>query len=139
MCCRTRGSLCNTIGLIVGLFVGIGAGLLFNYELLPGLTTVLPIVLAAGAIAAVTALVGLGLAAYDPNTVLTTCLAQHGGRWLAGALGTVVGVILLLLFTTPTLFTLQLVLVAATAFFFAYLLVQVVCTVTCILRGLTTC
>lgn len=130
MCCRSRCSLCNTIGLVLGVLVGVGVGLLFNYELLPGLTAVLPIFLLIGAVATVLLLIGLWTTACRPACPAAACLVQNGGRWLTGALGTFVGALLLLLL--PALFGLQLVLAAVTAFFLAYLLVQIVCTVTCV-------
>ncbi len=128
--CRSRCSLCNTIGLVLGVLVGVGVGLLFNYELLPGLTAVLPILLLTGAVAIVLLLIGLWSTACRSGCAAAACLTQNSGRWLTGALGTFVGALLLLLL--PALFGLQLVLAAVTAFFLTYLLVQVVCTVTCI-------
>lgn len=134
MCRRSSCSVCGTIGLIVGLLVGIGVGVLFFYELLPGLAAVLPIVLTLGAVAL--ALLLIGLVAARPSSVAAACLADNGNRLLAGALGTVVSVLAALLFSTGTLFILQLVLTAVAAFFTAYLAVQIVCFVTCVTRCL---
>ena len=130
MCCRSRCSLCNTIGLVLGVLAGVGVGLLFNYDLLPGLTAAIPVLLITGAAATVLLLIGLWATACRPACSAAACLVQDGGRWLTGALGTFVGALLLLLL--PALFGLQLVLAAVTAFFLAYLLVQIACTVTCV-------
>ncbi len=136
MRCRSCSALCGTVGLIVGVLAGIGAGLLFFYELLPGLATVLPITLTLGAVATALLLVGIAVAGVRPNTVMAACLAANGNRLLAGALGTVVSTLTLLVFNTGPLFNLRLVLVSVVALLLAYLAVQIVCFVTCVTRRL---
>ncbi len=132
MRCNTCSTPCGVLGLIFGLLAGIGTGLLFFYEQIPGFATVLPTVLILGAVALALLLIGLA-AACRPNCAFTACLAQSGVRLLVGSLGTVAAA---LLFSVFTLFTLQLILAALTAFFAAYLAVQIVCFVLCVVRRL---
>ena len=132
MYCRTCTSPCGVIGVVLGLLVGIGTGVLFFYEQVPGLAAALPVVLVLGAAALGLLLVGLGVACRN-GCPLTVCLATHGVRLLVGALGTVIAA---LLFSVFTLFVVQLVLAALVAFFASYLAVQLVCFITCVVRRL---
>lgn len=136
MCQRTCTPLCGVIGVILGLIVGGVVGVLFNFELLPGFVALLPTVLALGAGALVLLLVGLAAAVCRPDCTLADCLDSVGIKLAAGAIGTIAGALLSLLFAGGTLFTLQLILAAITAFFVTYLAVQVVCFVLCITRRL---
>ncbi len=133
---RNCTPLCGVIGVILGVIVGVAIGVLFNFELLPGLVAVLPTVLALGAGTLVLLLVGLAAAAYRTDCTLADCLETAGTKLAAGAIGTVAGALLSLLFAGGTLFTLQLILAAITAFFVTYLAVQVFCFVLCITRRL---
>ncbi len=132
--CRRYSTVCDTVGVIIGVLAGIATGILFFYELLPALATVLPIVLTLGAVALGLLLVGLATTRCCTDGVFGNCLTFYGNRLLAGSLGTVVSTLVLLVFNTGTLFNLRLVLTAIVAFFFAYLLVQIVCLVTCATR-----
>lgn len=136
MCQRTCTPLCGVLGVILGLIVGGVVGVLFNFELLPGLVALLPTVLALGAGTLVLLLVGLAVAACRPGCTLADCLETAGTKLAAGAIGTVAGALLSLLFAGGTPFTLQLILAAFTAFFVTYLAVQIFCFVLCITRSL---
>ena len=134
---RTCFCLCDVVGIILGVLAGVAAGLLFNAELLVGLAAVIPIVFGIGAAVLALLLIGLTTAACNCGCTCTECLAGSGTRLLVGALGTVAGTLLFLLFSTGTLFILQVVLVALVAFFLVYLLVQLVCYVVCQTQRIT--
>ncbi|MBR2407035.1 MAG: hypothetical protein IKB04_08390 [Clostridia bacterium] len=131
MRCRTCNGVCNTVGLIVGALVGIGAGLLFFYEQLPGFAAAVPALFVLGAVTLGVLLVGLSMASCRAGCAFADCLVDAGVRLTVGALGTVITA---WLFPVFTLFTVQLILAALLAFFATYLTVQLVCFVACLTR-----
>ncbi len=135
MRCRSCSTPCGVVALIFGLLAGVGAGVLFFYEQIPGFAAAVPTVLVLGAVALGLLLVGLAVACCTGCPV-TACLAEHGTRLLVGALGTVAAA---LLFPVFALFAVQLVLAALVAFFAVYLAVQLICFVLCVVDRLCDC
>ena len=131
MRCRSCNPVCGLIGAIIGAVVGVGIGLLFFYEQIPGLAAALPTVAGFGITALAALIVGAAVASFCPNGGLADCLAENGVRLLIGSLGTALAAWLFGLFT---LFTVQLILAAIAAFFATYLLVQIACFATCLVR-----
>ena len=131
MRCRSCFSSCGAVALIFGLLAGVGTGVLFFYEQIPGFAAAVPTVLVLGSVALGLLLVGLG-ATCGTGCPFAVCLAEHSTRLLVGALGTVTAA---LLFPVFTLFAVQLVLAALVAFFAVYLAVQLVCFVLCVACG----
>lgn len=135
MRCRSCSSSCGVLSLIFGLIAGIGTGVLFYYEQIPGFAAAVPTALILGAVALGLLLVGLGSVCCT-SCPLSACLAEHATRLLVGALGTVVAA---LLFPVFALFAVQLVLAALVAFFAVYLAVELVCFTLCITQRLCEC
>lgn len=133
MCQRSCTPVCGVVAILLGVIVGAVVGVLFNFGLLPGFFAVLPTILALGAGTLALLLIGL-VATCRSGCTVGDCLEAAGTKLAVGAIGTIGGALLSLLFAGGTLFTLQIILAAVTAFFITYLAVQILCFVLCATR-----
>ena len=133
MCQRSCTPVCGVVGILLGVIVGAVVGVLFNFELLPGFVALLPTVLALGAGVLALLLIGL-VATCRSGCAVGPCIEAVGAKLAIGAIGTISGALLSLLFAGGTLVTLQIILAAVTAFFVTYLAVLIICFVLCATR-----
>ncbi|MBR5586961.1 MAG: hypothetical protein IKW02_03270 [Clostridia bacterium] len=106
----------GTLGVILSVLFGVGAGLLFYNGFLPTITT--GIILAAAVAGGALILFWISLISRKPYTD-TDCVCENFGLLLTGAIGTLLSALVILSVTLVTTSTVFAILIGLAAFFFA--------------------
>lgn len=127
-----RFSACNCAGIVLSIIFGVIIGVLFAFELIPGIATGIWIAFGFAGLAAVLWIAGVYAAAASASEPLATCLCGNSRCLAVGIIGTFVTTIIALTLDLVAPSLLGAALIALGAFFFSFTGVGLLALIACI-------
>lgn len=129
---RCGSSACSCFGIIISILVGAAVGILFAFDLIPNIVTVMWIIFGIAAAALLFYVLGVILGAVTAPNALSRCLCSNNTCLLVGIIGTLVSAIVALSITLDFTLIAVITVVAIVAFFFTLMVIGIISLLSCI-------
>lgn len=127
---------CSCIGVLISIVFGALIGVLFAFDYITFISTIVWIVFGLGVLNLLFLIIGVYLAAVTFPDLLKRCCCANAICWLAGIIGTIIAAIVALSIVLDTALLAVIIVIAIMAFFFALMLIGLIAIVQCIVCNL---
>lgn len=132
-CNKCGFSACKCVGIAIGIIFGILFAIAGSLGFLVNLEIIAFTVLALAFIVLILAVIAYYIAASSGQGIVADCVCENGLCLFAGALGTILSILFLIIADIPLFSIASLVFLAIAAFFFALMIVALIAFVYCLI------